>query len=173
MSFIRCEVIVYNHVDVDDLREKLNATKRVDHKLIVTDGLFSMDGPWPARSNRRDRHGERSDVDGRRSPRHGRDRKSWPRKSASTLKGRPHFRSRGHLQQGTRIAGRLCRRQPARDRNGCETVHGRMSFRPPPPGAIADAGHAALDTDPFETTAPRETAAASGGLTHSACAPRV
>lgn len=37
-------VVVYRHGDVAHLRELLSATKAMRRKLIVTDGLFSMDG---------------------------------------------------------------------------------------------------------------------------------
>jgi 8-amino-7-oxononanoate synthase len=38
------QVVVYRHCDVDYLAELLRASKSTDKKLIVTDGLFSMDG---------------------------------------------------------------------------------------------------------------------------------
>lgn len=38
------QVVVYRHCDVDHLRELLAASKSTGRKLIVTDGLFSMDG---------------------------------------------------------------------------------------------------------------------------------
>lgn len=34
----------YNHLDMKDLEEKLKATANVRHRVIVTDGVFSMDG---------------------------------------------------------------------------------------------------------------------------------
>lgn len=34
----------YKHVDMDDLEEKLKATRHKRHRIIVTDGAFSMDG---------------------------------------------------------------------------------------------------------------------------------
>ena len=34
----------YKHDDMDDLEEKLKATKDLRHRIIVTDGAFSMDG---------------------------------------------------------------------------------------------------------------------------------
>jgi 8-amino-7-oxononanoate synthase len=40
------QVVVYNHTDVDDLRGKLAEAKNLNRKLIVTDGLFSMDGDF-------------------------------------------------------------------------------------------------------------------------------
>ena len=38
------QIAVYRHSDADHLRELLTATKSAGRKLIVTDGLFSMDG---------------------------------------------------------------------------------------------------------------------------------
>jgi glycine C-acetyltransferase len=40
----RAKVIRYNHNDVDDLRAKIEANDDYEHRLIVTDGVFSMDG---------------------------------------------------------------------------------------------------------------------------------
>jgi glycine C-acetyltransferase len=40
----RAEVVRYAHNDVDDLRRKVAATKEYGRRLIITDGVFSMDG---------------------------------------------------------------------------------------------------------------------------------
>lgn len=40
----RAKVVRYNHNDVDDLREKVKEHTEYEHRLIVTDGVFSMDG---------------------------------------------------------------------------------------------------------------------------------
>jgi glycine C-acetyltransferase len=40
----RAEVIRYNHADVDDLRRKVAERQSGGRKLIITDGVFSMDG---------------------------------------------------------------------------------------------------------------------------------
>lgn len=40
----RADTVVYEHVDMADLEEKLNATQTYQHRFIVTDGVFSMDG---------------------------------------------------------------------------------------------------------------------------------
>ncbi len=42
----RAQVQVYKHNDVDDLRSKLIAAPKKGRRLIVTDGLFSMDGDF-------------------------------------------------------------------------------------------------------------------------------
>lgn len=47
----RAEVVRYAHNDVDDLRRKIAETKQSGRRLIITDGVFSMDGdiaPLPA-----------------------------------------------------------------------------------------------------------------------------
>lgn len=47
----RAEVVRYAHNDVDDLRRKIAETKTNCRRLIITDGVFSMDGdiaPLPA-----------------------------------------------------------------------------------------------------------------------------
>ncbi|MEZ4731826.1 MAG: glycine C-acetyltransferase [Caldilineaceae bacterium] len=47
----RAEVVRYAHNDMDDLRRKIAATTEYGRRLIVTDGVFSMDGdiaPLPA-----------------------------------------------------------------------------------------------------------------------------
>ncbi|NMD71723.1 8-amino-7-oxononanoate synthase [Bacillus sp. DNRA2] len=38
------ETVVYEHVDMSDLEEKLHAAQTYQHRFIVTDGVFSMDG---------------------------------------------------------------------------------------------------------------------------------
>lgn len=40
----RAEVVRYRHNDVDDLRRQIEATTTYQRRLIVTDGVFSMDG---------------------------------------------------------------------------------------------------------------------------------
>ena len=40
----RAQVVRYEHVDVDDLRRKVEETTQFGRRLIVTDGVFSMDG---------------------------------------------------------------------------------------------------------------------------------
>ncbi|MFC0557567.1 8-amino-7-oxononanoate synthase [Halalkalibacter alkalisediminis] len=40
----KADTIVYRHIDMDDLEEKLNATASSQRRFIVTDGVFSMDG---------------------------------------------------------------------------------------------------------------------------------
>jgi glycine C-acetyltransferase len=40
----RAEVVRYEHNDVDDLRRQIEATSDYGRRLIITDGVFSMDG---------------------------------------------------------------------------------------------------------------------------------
>ncbi|TVP81914.1 MAG: 8-amino-7-oxononanoate synthase [Alkalicoccus sp.] len=40
----KADTVIYNHVDMDDLREKLEQTVSYNRRFIVTDGVFSMDG---------------------------------------------------------------------------------------------------------------------------------
>lgn len=40
----RAQVVRYDHVDVNDLRRKVTETTEYGRRLIVTDGVFSMDG---------------------------------------------------------------------------------------------------------------------------------
>ncbi|MGM0874694.1 MAG: 8-amino-7-oxononanoate synthase [Bacillota bacterium] len=40
----KADTVIYNHVDMDDLEEKLKETKSYQRRFIVTDGVFSMDG---------------------------------------------------------------------------------------------------------------------------------
>ncbi|GAB6099349.1 8-amino-7-oxononanoate synthase [Halanaerocella petrolearia] len=47
----KAEVAIYQHANLDDLRAKLEAGQNYNRRLIVTDGVFSMDGdlaPLPA-----------------------------------------------------------------------------------------------------------------------------
>ncbi|MEW8988060.1 MAG: aminotransferase class I/II-fold pyridoxal phosphate-dependent enzyme, partial [Bacillus sp. (in: firmicutes)] len=40
----KAETVVYQHVDMEDLEEKLSEAQSYNHRFIVTDGVFSMDG---------------------------------------------------------------------------------------------------------------------------------
>jgi len=40
----RAQIVRYTHTDVDDLQNKIRATSDYGRRLIVTDGVFSMDG---------------------------------------------------------------------------------------------------------------------------------
>ncbi|MGI8386862.1 8-amino-7-oxononanoate synthase [Robertmurraya sp. P23] len=40
----KANTMIYNHIDMDDLEEKLKATQSCLRRFIVTDGVFSMDG---------------------------------------------------------------------------------------------------------------------------------
>lgn len=40
----RADIVRYTHNDVDDLRRKINETTGYNRRLIITDGVFSMDG---------------------------------------------------------------------------------------------------------------------------------
>ncbi|HWL23143.1 MAG TPA: 8-amino-7-oxononanoate synthase [Ureibacillus sp.] len=47
----KADTVIYNHVDMNDLEKKLQNTTSYQRRLIVTDGVFSMDGniaPLPA-----------------------------------------------------------------------------------------------------------------------------
>ena len=47
----RAQIVAYEHDDPDDLRKQIEATTEYGRRLIVTDGVFSMDGdiaPLPA-----------------------------------------------------------------------------------------------------------------------------
>ena len=38
--------LIYKHLDMDDLEDKLKSVKDANIKMIVTDGVFSMDGEY-------------------------------------------------------------------------------------------------------------------------------
>jgi glycine C-acetyltransferase len=40
----KCQTAVYEHSDMADLRAKLEAFQRCRHRLVITDGVFSMEG---------------------------------------------------------------------------------------------------------------------------------
>ncbi len=40
----KADTVIYKHVDMDDLEEKLKETQSYERRFIVTDGVFSMDG---------------------------------------------------------------------------------------------------------------------------------
>ncbi|HTS87399.1 MAG TPA: glycine C-acetyltransferase [Gemmatimonadales bacterium] len=43
-AITRCQTAVYRHADLDDLREKLTASRGCRVRMVVTDGVFSMEG---------------------------------------------------------------------------------------------------------------------------------
>ncbi len=43
-AITKCQTAVYKHADLDDLREKLVAAKDRRVRLVITDGIFSMEG---------------------------------------------------------------------------------------------------------------------------------
>ena len=43
-SIVKCQSAVYRHADLDDLRAKLEAARDRRLKLVITDGVFSMEG---------------------------------------------------------------------------------------------------------------------------------
>jgi glycine C-acetyltransferase len=43
-SIVKCQSAVYRHADLDDLRAKLEAARDRRIKLVITDGVFSMEG---------------------------------------------------------------------------------------------------------------------------------
>jgi len=43
-AITRCQTAVYRHADLDDLREKLVAAKDRRVRMVITDGVFSMEG---------------------------------------------------------------------------------------------------------------------------------
>jgi len=43
-AITRCQTAVYKHSDMDDLKAKLEAAKGARTRLIITDGVFSMEG---------------------------------------------------------------------------------------------------------------------------------
>src|SRR5205814_8765835 len=40
----KCQTAVYKHSDMDDLRARLEAAKSSRTRMVVTDGIFSMEG---------------------------------------------------------------------------------------------------------------------------------
>ncbi|MDD4625388.1 MAG: 8-amino-7-oxononanoate synthase [Candidatus Pacebacteria bacterium] len=43
-TLAKAKTVVYKHKDTNDLEKKLNKYRKISKKLIVTDGIFSMDG---------------------------------------------------------------------------------------------------------------------------------
>jgi glycine C-acetyltransferase len=43
-AITRCQTAVYRHADLDDLREKLAAARDRRVRMVITDGVFSMEG---------------------------------------------------------------------------------------------------------------------------------
>ncbi len=57
---------IYNHNDVEDLQKKLKEARDIEKKLIITDGVFSMDGdmaPLPEICDVAEKHGAMIMVD--------------------------------------------------------------------------------------------------------------
>src|SRR6185437_6638600 len=43
-AIVKCQTAVYKHADLSDLQEKLTGAKDRRHRLVITDGVFSMEG---------------------------------------------------------------------------------------------------------------------------------
>ena len=55
----RAEIVRFRHADPDDLRQQIAATSEYGRRMIITDGVFSMDGdiaPLPALAEIADQH---------------------------------------------------------------------------------------------------------------------
>ena len=99
---------VYEHADMADLEAKLKEAASARFRMIVTDGVFSMDGDVAplARDLRPGRSPPRARAGGRlaRHRLHGQDR---PRHARALRRGGPRGHPHHHLRQG---AGRRLRR---------------------------------------------------------------
>ena len=107
---------VYEHADVDDLRRALAAAPRLDRELIVTDGVFSMEGDLaPIAESDRGRRRARRDPDRRRLARDRRRRRDRARGARALRAPRPRRRDRHRdARQGARRRGGRFRRRRQR-----------------------------------------------------------
>ena len=110
----------YRNRDMADLEEQLRAAQDARRRLVVTDGVFSMDGYLaPLDRDLRSRGAVRRDGDGRRLAR-GRLRRPRRWRHARPVR-RPGPRRRQHRDagQGARRRVRRVRQRPGRDRANC------------------------------------------------------
>ena len=97
----RATVVRYAHNDMDDLQRRIAETQVYRRRMIVSDGVFSMDGDIaPLDQLVRDRRRTRHHPDGGRRPRRGRagQGRAWHRGPFWPARPRP-CRGR-HAQQG-------------------------------------------------------------------------
>ena len=108
----RAEIKVFPHKDVDAADALLAETARPGrHQLLITDGVFSMDGDIaPLPGARRDRRAARRDHDDRRRARERRARERGCRHRRSLRPARPGGHPGGNALEGDRRPGRLHRR---------------------------------------------------------------
>ena len=112
----KAEIKVFEHKDADHADRLLAETARPGrHQLLITDGVFSMDGdiaPLPALVEVAERHGaimmlDDAHASGVLGPTGGRHRRAL-------RAARPRRRAGRHAVQGDRRARRLHRRADAR-----------------------------------------------------------
>ena len=113
----RAAIKVFPHKDVDAARQIVAELPAAQRKLLITDGVFSMDGDLGALPELCDaRRGIRLHHDGRRCARERRVRPERPRHDRSLRHARPRGHPGRHAVEGDRRARRLRRRQPRADR---------------------------------------------------------
>ena len=126
----RAAIKVFPHKDVDAARAILRELPAGQRKLLITDGVFSMDGdlgPLPALCDAG--RGVRRDHDGGRRARQRRVRPKRPRHGRSLRHARPRGRPGRHAVEGHRRARRLRRRHRATSSSSCTTARGRSCSR--------------------------------------------
>ena len=111
----RATIKVFPHRDVDAARKVIAALPAGQRKLLITDGVFSMDGdlgalPGVVRAGRR----VRLHHDGRRCARQRGVRTERPRNHRSFRASWPRRHSGRHAVEGDRRARRIRRRHAAR-----------------------------------------------------------
>ena len=98
---------VYANADMADLEAKLEEAQACRFRLIVTDGVFSMDGtvaPLPQICDLAERY--RATADGGRQPRHRLHGEDRPRHVGAPRRRRPGGPHHDHLRQGARRGAR-------------------------------------------------------------------
>ena len=108
--------VIYKHSSMDELREGLASCEPGQRKLVITDGIFSMEGDLARLPEIVELAREHEAVvlvdDSHGTGRHGRDR---PRRGGALRPARRDRRDHEHARQGARRRGRRVRR---RERGG-------------------------------------------------------
>ena len=103
--------VIYRHSSMDELRAGLESCERGQRKLVITDGVFSMEGDLARLPDILELAREHDAVvHRRRLARHGRDGRDGPRRRRALRRARRGGRDHEHAREGARRRGGRLRR---------------------------------------------------------------